>query len=83
MSTFDTDLVMRSRNLEVAALAYDSGGYEETLTNRATGQKQHFRGQYVMIFRLTSDEHWKLFNMYGLLHPIRSKQSLDATRSRN
>jgi len=61
VSTFDTDLVLRSRNLEVSAnLAYDSGEYEENLTNRATGQKQHFRGQYVMIFRLTSDGHWKI-----------------------
>jgi ketosteroid isomerase-like protein len=61
VSTFDTDLVLRSRNLEAwANLAYDSGEYEETLTNRATGQKQHFRGQYVMIFRLGSDGHWKI-----------------------
>ena len=61
VSTYDTDLVLRSRNLEVSAnLAYDSGEYEENLTNRATGQKQHFRGQYVMIFRLTSDGHWKI-----------------------
>ena len=60
-STLDSDLVMRSRNLEVSAnLAYDSGEYEETLTNKATGQKQHFRGQYVMIFRLNSDGHWKI-----------------------
>ena len=61
VSTFDTNLVMRSRNLEVSAgLAYDSGEYEETLTNRATGQKQHFRGQYLMIFRLSSNGHWKI-----------------------
>ena len=61
ISTFDTDLVLRSRSLEVSAnLAYDSGEYEETLTNRATGQKQHFRGQYLMIFRLASDGHWKI-----------------------
>ena len=61
VSTFDTDLVLRSRNLEVSAnLAYDSGEYEETLTNRATGQKQHFRGQYVMVFRLSGDGHWTI-----------------------
>jgi ketosteroid isomerase-like protein len=61
VSTFDTDLMLRSRNLEVSAnLAYDSGEYEENLTNKATGQKQHFRGQYVMIFRLGSDGHWKI-----------------------
>jgi ketosteroid isomerase-like protein len=61
VSTFDTNLVVRSHNLEVAAgLAYDSGEYEETLTNRATGQKQHFRGQYLMIFRLSRNGHWKI-----------------------
>ena len=61
VSTFDTDLVLRSRNLEVSQnLAYDSGEYEETLTNRTTGQKQHFRGQYLMIFRLSSEGHWKI-----------------------
>jgi len=61
VSTFDTDLVLKSHNLEASAnLAYDSGEYEETLTNRTTGDKQHFHGQYVMLFRLTSDGHWKI-----------------------
>ena len=70
VSTFDTDLVLRSRNLEASAnLAYDSGEYEETLTNRATGQKQHFRGQYVMIFRLTSDGRWKIIQHAWTLTP--------------
>src|SRR3954451_9718855 len=60
VSTFDTDLVVRSRHLEVSAdLAFDSGEYEETMTDRATAQKQHFHGQYVMVFR-RSDGHWKL-----------------------
>lgn len=60
VSTFDTDLVARSRHLEVSAdLAFDSGEYEETMTNRATAQKQHFHGQYVMVFR-RSDGHWKI-----------------------
>ena len=70
VSTFDTDLVLRSRNLEVSTnLAYDSGEYEETLTNRTTGQKQHFRGQYVMIFRLTSDGHWKIIHHVWTVAP--------------
>ena len=60
-STFDSDLLLKSRNLEVSAdLAFDSGEYEEILTDRATAQKQHFRGQYVMVFRLSSDGHWKI-----------------------
>jgi uncharacterized protein (TIGR02246 family) len=70
VSTFDTDLVLRSRNLEVSAnLAYDSGEYEETLTNRATGQKQHFRGQYVMIFRLSSDGDWRIIQHVWTVAP--------------
>ena len=61
VDTFDTDLVLRSHNLEASnSLAYDSGEYEETLTNRASGQKQHFRGQYLMIFRFGADQHWKI-----------------------
>jgi len=60
-STFDSDLLLKSRNLEVSAdLAFDSGEYEEILTDRATAQKQHFRGQYVMVFRLSSDGQWKI-----------------------
>src|SRR5215468_12668757 len=55
-STFDSDLLLKSRNLEVSAdLAFDSGEYEEILSDRATAQKQHFRGQYLMVFRLSSD----------------------------
>ena len=61
VGTFDSDLQIKSRNLEVSAeLAFDSGEYEESLTDRATAQKQHFRGQYVMVFRLSSDGHWKI-----------------------
>lgn len=61
VNTFDSDLQIKSRNLEVSTgLAFDSGEYEEILTDRATAQKQHFRGQYVMVFRLSSDGHWKI-----------------------
>ena len=42
VGAFDSDLVLQSHRLEVSdELAYDSGQYEETLTNRATNQKQH------------------------------------------
>jgi ketosteroid isomerase-like protein len=69
-NTFDSDLLLKSRNLEVSAdLAFDSGEYEETLTDRATGQKQHFRGQYVMVFRLSSDEQWKIIQHVWIVAP--------------
>jgi ketosteroid isomerase-like protein len=69
-NTFDSDLLLKSRNLEVSAdLAFDSGEYEETLTERATGQKQHFRGQYVMVFRLSSDGQWKIIQHVWTVAP--------------
>jgi ketosteroid isomerase-like protein len=69
-STFDSDLLVRSHNLEVSAnLAFDSGEYEEILTDRATAQKQHFRGQYVMVFRLSSDGHWKIIQHVWTVAP--------------
>ena len=61
VSTFDTDLTLTSHFLETSAsLACDSGEYEETLTNRATGQKQHYRGQYVIVFRLGPEGEWRI-----------------------
>ena len=60
-STFDTDLTLTSRFLETSGnLACDSGEYEETLTNRATAQKQRYRGQYLMVFRLGPDGDWRI-----------------------
>jgi uncharacterized protein (TIGR02246 family) len=70
VSTFDSDLVVRSRKLEVSAdLAFDSGEYEEILTDRATAQKQHFRGQYVMVFRLGGDGHWRIIQHVWTVAP--------------
>ena len=61
VSTFDTDLTLTSRFLEASgSLACDSGEYEETLTNRATAEKQHYRGQYVMLFRQGSHGEWRI-----------------------
>ena len=70
VDTLDSDLQIKSRNLEVSTgLAFDSGEYEEILTDRATAQKQHFRGQYVMVFRLSSDGHWKIIQHVWTLVP--------------
>jgi ketosteroid isomerase-like protein len=69
-NTFDSDLLLKSRNLEVSAtLAFDSGEYEETLTDRATAQKQHYRGQYVMVFRLNRDGQWKIIQHVWTVAP--------------
>ena len=61
VSTFDTNLTLINHSLEASGdLAYDSGEYEETLTNRATAQKEYYRGQYLMVFRLGPEGQWRI-----------------------
>ena len=70
VSSFDTDLVLTSRLLKVSNdLAFDSGEYDESLTNRATAQKNNCRGQYVMIFRRGEDRHWRIIQHVWTLVP--------------
>ena len=71
VSTFDTDLMLTSHFLEASgSLACDSGEYEETLTNRATGQEEHYRGQYVMVFRLGRDGEWRIIQHVWSVVPV-------------
>jgi ketosteroid isomerase-like protein len=52
MSTFNSDLILHSQNLETSGdLAYDSGDFQEILTSIATGAKITSRGSYIIIFR--------------------------------
>lgn len=69
VDAFDTDLVLRSRKLEASCdLAFDSGEYEETLTSTKSGEKQHFRGQYLMVFR-KADGGWKIIQHVWTVAP--------------
>lgn len=59
MSTFNSDLVLHSQNLETSGdLAYDSGDFQENLTTIATGATMKNKGSYVMIFRRQADGNW-------------------------
>jgi ketosteroid isomerase-like protein len=50
--TFDSDLGFHSERIEISGeLAYDSGTYKETLTNRATGKVQPMAGDYLTVYR--------------------------------
>jgi ketosteroid isomerase-like protein len=61
MTTFTSDLTLHSRNLEASGdLAYDSGDFEESLTNLATGAKIASKGSYVVIYKRQSDGSWKI-----------------------
>jgi len=61
MSTFDSDLTLHSQNLEASGdLAYDSGDFQESLTNIATRAKINSKGSYIIIFKRQPDGSWQI-----------------------
>ena len=61
MATFDSALTLNSKNLETSGdLAYDSGEFEESLTNIATGAKISSKGSYVVIYKRQSNGNWQI-----------------------
>jgi ketosteroid isomerase-like protein len=61
MATFNSDLTLHSLNLEASGnLAYDSGEFEETLTNIATGTKIESKGSYVIIYKRDANGAWRI-----------------------
>ena len=61
MATFTSELTLHSRNLEASGdLAYDSGDFEESLTNVATGAKIASKGSYLVIYKRQRDGSWKI-----------------------
>jgi ketosteroid isomerase-like protein len=61
MATFNSDLTLQSRNLEVSGnLAYDSGDFQESLTVVATGAKIASKGSYLIVFKRQSTGGWQI-----------------------
>jgi ketosteroid isomerase-like protein len=61
MSTFNSDLILHSQNLETSGdLAYDSGDFQEILTTIATGAKITSKGSYIIIFRRQASGSWQI-----------------------
>ena len=61
MATFNSDLTLHSQNLEASGdLAYDSGDFQETLTNIATGAKINSKGSYVIIYKRQANGAWQI-----------------------
>jgi len=60
-SRYDSRLQFHSQRLEVSGdLAYDSGRYHETLTDRATSKAQELSGRYLTIYRRSADGVWRI-----------------------
>ena len=61
MTTFNSDLMLHSLNLETSGdVAYDSGDFEENLTNIASGAKIASKGSYVIIYKRQANGSWKI-----------------------
>ena len=61
MATFNSDLMLHSSNLETSGdLAYDSGDFEENLTNIASGAKTASKGSYVIIYKRQANGNWQI-----------------------
>jgi ketosteroid isomerase-like protein len=61
MASFNSDLTLHSQNLEASGdLAYDSGDFQETLTNIATGAKINSKGSYVIIYKRQANGAWQI-----------------------
>jgi ketosteroid isomerase-like protein len=61
MATFNSDLTLHSQNLETSGdLAYDSGDFQENLTNIATGAKITSKGSYIVILKRQPSGSWQI-----------------------
>jgi ketosteroid isomerase-like protein len=61
MATFNSDLTLRSQKVETSGdLAYDSGDFQEELTNIANGAKIESKGSYVIIYKRQANGAWQI-----------------------
>jgi ketosteroid isomerase-like protein len=61
MASFNSDLTLHSQNLESSGnLAYDSGDFEESLTNIASGAKITSKGSYIIIYKRQPNGAWQI-----------------------
>ena len=61
MATFNSDLTLHSQKVETSGdLAYDSGDFQETLTNIASGAKIESKGSYVIIYKRQANGAWQI-----------------------
>ncbi len=59
MDTVTSNITFHSIVTETSGdLAYDSGDYSETLVPTKSGPDQHYKGDYLIVFRRQKDGHW-------------------------
>lgn len=58
-ATLDSDIAFDPIRVETSGdLAYDSGGFRETLTTRATGKRELATGSYLTVYRRAPNGTW-------------------------
>jgi len=59
MDTVTSNITFHSIAMESSGdLAFDSGDYTETLVPTKSGPDQHYKGDYLIVFRCQKDGHW-------------------------
>jgi len=59
MDTVTSNITFHSIVTESSGdLAFDSGDYSETLVPTKSGPDQHYKGDYLIVFRRQKDGHW-------------------------
>jgi ketosteroid isomerase-like protein len=59
MDTVTSNIAFHSIVTESSGdLAFDSGDYSETLVPTKSGPDQHYKGDYLIVFRRQKDGHW-------------------------
>ena len=61
LAQYSADLRLHSARIEASGhLAFDSGTYDETITEVKTGKVIHPRGDYLFVFRRQKNGEWKI-----------------------
>jgi len=61
LAQYSADLHLHSARIEASGhLAFDSGTYDETITEVKTGKVIHPRGNYLFVFRRQKNGEWKI-----------------------
>jgi len=70
MASYDSDINMQNTRIAISGeLAYDSGEYQEVLTNRQTNAKLSIKGNYLAVLHRTAAGQWQIVQHMWTMRP--------------